>query len=174
MEEGYKRTSRVSVRILLAFEFIWFTQIVQNYRSWVTHYVDQVPGIEISQYAENSTWGNVLLRHSPVSKYHTSLNALSYCMYGNQLILCCYNWILFSLHWHIYGTVGRSLHYTVVIQRPHPKKKVKDLPSPLYFHRNTSNRFNLQHFWGFFSTSADPCMPNTGLEELDWTFEYRM
>ncbi|KAF8594488.1 hypothetical protein BDV93DRAFT_515743 [Ceratobasidium sp. AG-I] len=146
---GSDSPKRVGTPDHLYKEDLWESAISvpQEYSSWVTYYADQVTGIEISQYAESPTWRDALLRHYPLSKLHTFINSLSFC---------------------------RSLHYTVVIQRPDSEKTEKTVPRPLYFHRSPSNRSNLQQYWGFFSANANPCTPNTGLEELGWTFEYRI
>ncbi|KAG8699016.1 hypothetical protein FRC09_006887, partial [Ceratobasidium sp. 395] len=45
---------------------------------------------------------------------------------------------------------------------------------PLHFHRNPSMRSDPRAFWGFLSTSPDPCSPGVDPAEVGLKLVYRV
>ncbi|KAF8594632.1 hypothetical protein BDV93DRAFT_565195 [Ceratobasidium sp. AG-I] len=54
------------------------------------------------------------------------------------------------------------------------RSNVSQVEDYLYFHRNPLARLSPRNFWGFYSTSSDPCAPSTGMEDLGWTVKYTL
>ncbi|KAG8709704.1 hypothetical protein FRC08_018145 [Ceratobasidium sp. 394] len=64
------------------------------------------------------------------------------------------------------------LFRTVHLYPPQPEET--ESSEKVYFHSNPASRSNLREYWGFLSTSPDPCAPELGSNPLGWRVIYEV
>lgn len=118
-----------------------------QYRTWVSDCHCESPRITIKYFEPQKRWKDVLKRAQKVSKrQRLELDDISYV---------------------------KSMAFKLMIAR-NSSSTPPIADARLYFHRNPLARSVPHDFWGFFSTSPDPCVLSTGLEDLGWTFRYEV
>ncbi|KAG9094434.1 hypothetical protein FS749_012487 [Ceratobasidium sp. UAMH 11750] len=69
------------------------------------------------------------------------------------------------------------LYCTLLFRTVHlypPQSEETESSEEVYFHSNPSSRSNLREYWGFLSTSPDPCASDLGSNPLAWKVVYEV
>lgn len=139
-----------------------------NFSTWMTtcHH-----GSNVASFSSNSAppkWGVTMDKAKVAAKQHNvEMDKIMFCT------CCTFTTDLLLIHHLVEITIGFIENVRITAEQTSSENGLKPADN-LYFHRNPFARSSPREFWGFFSTSPDPCVANGVHENSDWIVCYQV